>query len=94
MSSSHLNMLRDIEVLRELASFKKQYLQYKEQGFKEWARPMDVGGSNGSHHSYTLAKLARRGFADQQSWRIGIRHTNLYRINEQGEKELQHHASK
>lgn len=26
-----------------------------------WVRPMDLGGSNGSHHHYTLQKLVRLG---------------------------------
>ena len=29
-------------------------------------KPMDVGGSNGSHHSYTLTKLVRLGLADHR----------------------------
>lgn len=29
------------------------------------ARPMDVGGSDGSHHSATLRKLAARGFVER-----------------------------
>ena len=28
-----------------------------------WARPMDVGARDGSHHSATLSGLARRGLA-------------------------------
>lgn len=27
-----------------------------------WARPMDIGGRDGSHHSATLRQLARRGW--------------------------------
>lgn len=33
---------------------------------KEWKRPMDVGGTNGSHHSGTLAQLARKGLAERK----------------------------
>ena len=32
----------------------------------EWKRPMDVGGRNESHHSTTLAQLARAGFAERK----------------------------
>lgn len=30
-----------------------------------WLRPMDVGGTDGSHHSRTLAQLARKGLAEE-----------------------------
>lgn len=48
---------RETEVLNELRSW-----NYGER----WARPMDVGGSNGSHHSATLAKLVRLGYAESK----------------------------
>ncbi len=28
-----------------------------------WVRPMDLGGKDGSHHSATLAKFVRHGWA-------------------------------
>lgn len=31
-----------------------------------WLRPMDVGGRDGSHHSTTLARLARAGLAERK----------------------------
>lgn len=31
-----------------------------------WARPMDVGGTDGSHHSTTLSQLATRGLAERK----------------------------
>lgn len=33
-----------------------------------WATPVDVGGSNGSHHSKTLRTLAAKGLVDAE-WR-------------------------
>lgn len=44
---------RDIDILHELAGY--------ERGSLCGARPLDLGGYNGSHHSSTLAKLARYG---------------------------------
>lgn len=41
---------RQLEVLRTLAACQLR-----------WARPMDVGGRDDSHHSKTLKALARRG---------------------------------
>lgn len=35
-------------------------------GFEGWARPMDVGGRDGSHHSMTLAQLTKRGLAERK----------------------------
>lgn len=32
----------------------------------EFLRPMDVGGRDGSHHSATLAALAKRGLVDRK----------------------------
>lgn len=34
--------------------------------YKDWARPMDVGGRDGSHHSMTLSQLARRGLVERK----------------------------
>lgn len=31
---------------------------------REWVTPLDCGGENGSHHSASLAKLVRHGFAE------------------------------
>lgn len=35
---------------------------------RDWKRPMDVGGRDGSHHSATLARLVRQGFADRRKF--------------------------
>lgn len=45
-----------------------------------WARPLDLGGSTRSHHSATLAKLVRLGYAEstqRRSW--GSRGSKVYR---------------
>jgi len=34
--------------------------------FKGWARPMDIGARDGSHHSATLKALADRGLAERK----------------------------
>jgi len=34
--------------------------------YRDWARPMDVGGRDGSHHSATLGQLARQGLAERK----------------------------
>jgi hypothetical protein len=54
-----------------------------------WVMPMDCGGFNGSHHSYTLHKLARSGVCDM------IKYGNKrekgscrYRINDLGRRRL------
>lgn len=52
---------RDLETLNELEAASNSHAA---SGFRRgWCRPMDCGGSNGSHHSKTLAKLVRLGFA-------------------------------
>lgn len=34
--------------------------------YGDWARPMDVGARDGSHHSATLSALASRGLVDRK----------------------------
>jgi hypothetical protein len=34
--------------------------------FGGWARPMDIGGRDGSHHSATLSQLARKGLVERK----------------------------
>jgi hypothetical protein len=45
---------RDLDVLGELVHQSKD---------GRWLRPMDVGGTDGSHHSTTLNKLVNHGYA-------------------------------
>lgn len=40
-------------------------LAWKDDGETYW-RPMDLGGQDGSHHSATLAQLARKGMVDRE----------------------------
>lgn len=56
---------------------------------KGWVMPMDCGGWNGSHHSYTLTKLAARGLAER--WKLGSKREKgscRYRINDAGRAAL------
>jgi hypothetical protein len=74
---------RDIDTLGELEAATANYLKldYKDG----WVMPMDCGGSNGSHHSYTLHKLAKRGLCDRKKY--GGKHDKgscRYRINVNG----------
>lgn len=61
---------------------------------REWARPMDCGGRDGSHHGATLARLARRGLALRRARptlrnALGpIRTTWEYQISDQGRAAL------
>jgi hypothetical protein len=34
--------------------------------YGDWARPMDIGGRDGSHHSVTLSLLSRRQLAERK----------------------------
>lgn len=54
---------RDNEVLDELKHWKYN---------KGWARPMDVGGRDCSHHSRTLSKLVRLGYAEARRRCVSI----------------------
>lgn len=48
---------RDFEILSYLAPM------FRDEPVK-WHTPLEIGASNGSHHSATLAKLAKRGLVD------------------------------
>lgn len=53
---------RDLDTLEELAAANRDRLKHDiEEG---WAKPMDIGASDASHHSATLKKLVRRGLVD------------------------------
>jgi hypothetical protein len=45
---------RQLDVLESLAAY------------GDWARPMDVGARDGSHHSATLSGLTKRGLAERK----------------------------
>lgn len=56
---------RDLETLDGFMQVSADRLKH---GASEWMMPLDCGGSNGSHHSYTLSKLARRGYARMKKY--------------------------
>lgn len=62
-----------------------------------WVMPMDCGGMNGSHHSYTLHKLAKRGLCDRKKYgRQRDKGSCRYRINDAGRTALvsrPHHST-
>lgn len=48
----------------------------------EWVRPMDIGGRDGSNHSYLLNRLVQKGYAerkDRGGSLAGIRRSFVYR---------------
>lgn len=47
---------RQLETLREL-----DYANHGSSYPKKWCTPLDLGASNDSHHSHTLAALAAKG---------------------------------
>lgn len=57
---------RDIEVLKDVVSTADDWQRV---GINDrWMMPLDLGGTNGSHHSYTLHKLAARGLIDMKKY--------------------------
>lgn len=73
-----------------------------------WLRPLDLGGTDGSHHSATLTKLARKGMAQfkqrgainppagENGRRQGIfgRGSLVYRITDVGRAVYAEHCHK
>lgn len=82
---------RDLETLNELEAANADH---ERRGFRKgWARPMDCGGSNGSHHHKTLQKLVRMGFAEENRGpveAVNSRPGIMYRINANGAARLAH----
>lgn len=82
---------RDIETLASLESASDDAIKHdtREMRREGWVMPMDCGGFNGSHHSYTLAKLAKRGLAER--YKFGNKREKgscRYRANEAGRMYL------
>lgn len=81
---------RDLDVLRELRAACDA--KYCANGVpKGWARPLDCGAADGSHHSSTLAKLVRHGYAEARqrgALASNSRGSKLYRITDDGRRFL------
>lgn len=79
----------EAEVLGALFRHRDKRATPYARGFPEpgWCRPRDVGGTQGSHHAHTLARLARRQHARQRPYldgRGGLRQSWMYRISDAG----------
>lgn len=74
---------RETELLRECVATHRDRLKH---GLPVKFKALDVGGSNGSHHSYTLGKLVREGWLENVGYgrstggRHGSRRVNIYTI--------------
>jgi hypothetical protein len=78
---------REREVMAEMLAFERYAA---EAGYMRGARPMDVGGSNGSHHSATLRRMASKGWlidvghGRSSGGKHGTRRTYKYKTTEVG----------
>lgn len=72
---------RDLEALGELRTACDNWLRVHD---REWVRPLDCGGYNGSDHSYRLNKLARAGLAEAKKRAGYTRGSKMYRITDAG----------
>lgn len=76
---------RDIETLEYLLSATDDHLR---MNYRDgWVMTMDCGGTNGSHHSATLKKLADRGLCER--WKLGSAREKgscRWKINDAGRK--------
>lgn len=76
-----------MEVLGNLAHHTKMWP-------KIWAKPQDLGGSNGSSHGKCIYQLSERGLCERKSYTPGMRRVHAYRINEAGLKALEANKEK
>lgn len=61
------------------------------EGMKRMCSPMDIGGSNSSHHSATLAGLVRRGLVLRTA-KWGTRGSYRYALSPAGLAYLKEHS--
>jgi hypothetical protein len=73
---------RDYETLGELEAANRNLTDVGYRG--GWAKPLDCGGSNGSHHGTTLAKLSKAGLVEKKGYTPGCRAVWMYMINDAG----------
>lgn len=64
------------EVLSALVWFTDRYPD-------RWARPLDLGGMNGSFHGPCIFRLSKRGLCERETYRwYGGRRINKYKAND------------
>lgn len=73
MSAPHRSADRDARVLFALLG-------------RDWSRPMDIGATDGSHHSATLGRLVARGLVERETRRglVLSRPSYVYRLTTTG----------
>lgn len=76
---------RDLKTLRHLQATCDSFIR---QNWKPYVRPMDIGAVNGSHHSATLNKLARRGLVEAKARGGWVRGSKQYTITSAGRELL------
>lgn len=80
---------RDIETLGDLEAANRNLAE----GGRLWAKPLDCGGYNGSHHGATLIKLAKAGLVDKKGYTPGCRAVWMYKINEAGRQAWKNYCA-
>lgn len=88
---------RDIETLDALRGASDDAIKHDTRAMRRigWVQPLDCGGGNGSHHSATLTKLAKRGLAERHKFG-GPRDKGScrYRITKAGRTFLAEHYAR
>lgn len=83
---------RDFETLGDIIYAFDQHAKYTRDVDQLGVKPLDFGGSNGSHHSVTATKLVRRGMIEHRKsgypWgkspKRGYRGSKYYRPTDAG----------
>lgn len=60
---------RQHKIMRQLKGYSRRDIYGR---MIDWARPMDVGGYNGSHHPSTLNQLVKKGLVEKQRRCVSI----------------------
>ena len=71
----------------------RQYdLLYHQLSDEQWRTPMMFGGTDGSHHSKTLAQLVRKGLVERSNRGGYTRNVWQYRRTPTGKKAVEKHG--
>jgi len=69
-------------------TIRQRELLYHQLDDTQWCTPRMLGGTDGSHHSATLAQLVRKGLAEQSNRGGHTRNVWQYRRTPAGKKAV------